>query len=1000
MSGEAAQATSTPGSGRAMTTEQREHREQLDRRIRYSGVRGALDRAMVCALLLLPLLAPIYVDRADTLVVATLAAVAVPSLLGCLLRLTTVYRLPASGLRRPWLVPVVLALLAVALVCWPLLLDAVWHDWLLHRSSVDVLSLVLAVVMVTAGGAVSLAQSDRRSLEPLNQPSGFKRAMLPTAHERHAGFQGTAIACSGGGIRAAAFSLGGLQRLRLRGDDGTSLYDGSYRVYGVSGGGYIATALHLARKHSDGDPDDLFGPGSPEEDWLRRKSKFLLPSGALSTGVLSLVYGIAVNLTMVGIALVLAARYVGWVHVRLQSFCDPPALRSSATCLGNGEPATWQLPGGPWTAWGVLVLALGWFALTKTASKYAPAGRLRGTRFTRALLAAGAVVALVLGLTPWFVVHLNNAALDNQPSEVVARALSAARLATPNGCRARAQADFVASSEIAWERTPRPLRASSIPVHYGTCGSTWTDDVLAFTRDGRVTVPPGRLGLCDPALGATPTYCDEQRPDNAGGLSPVQTVSAWLAALAALSAGFRGVVKGLRGATSSSSRAGRLVMRLRSVVVPWTAAVALGLVAFVVVLVQVRDTLLHPANLEHSAVLLGVLGVVAVLRLSSDAFSSSLHPFYRERLSETFLVKREDDDAVALDYGDPTHVFTSFADSGPELTICCAANIEDRDYIPAERGCASFRFDTGVVGDAALPAGRIGMSDARLPVGAAADAEAFSATSDPQGADTTLAAAMATSGAAFSPLVGRLNHKVRPYRVLLALANARLGVWLPNPYCVRPDAKVTGQRSRPLRWAWTRIWRPGPSRILKEAFGQLSVYDEKLYITDGGHYDNTGIVEALRDKPATLIVFDASGDTRDSLEAMSEAIVTARMDLGLVVRPADGSIDAIRGHTDADGHYVRPEQGWLHFEVAAVNHPTVVRCDLFLVKNVLPQVAAVEVEAYAGQHPDFPHTPTTNQFYGEYDFEAYRRLGNVNTRDMVESRAFRYRDTELGGVTG
>ena len=50
--------------------ERQEHREQLDRRIRYTGVRRALDRAMVCALLLLPLFAPIYVDRADTLVVA------------------------------------------------------------------------------------------------------------------------------------------------------------------------------------------------------------------------------------------------------------------------------------------------------------------------------------------------------------------------------------------------------------------------------------------------------------------------------------------------------------------------------------------------------------------------------------------------------------------------------------------------------------------------------------------------------------------------------------------------------------------------------------------------------------------------------------------------------------------------------------------------------------------------------------------------------------------
>ena len=100
---------------------------------------------------------------------------------------------------------------------------------------------------------------------------------------------------------------------------------------------------------------------------------------------------------------------------------------------------------------------------------------------------------------------------------------------------------------------------------------------------------------------------------------------------------------------------------------------------------------------------------------------------------------------------------------------------------------------------APVTGGLIGISDSRLPSGRMQPADAYSATSDPQGLDTTVAAAMAASAAAFSPRVGRMNGRVRPYRMLLALANARLGVWLPNPYLVNPAAvarRAAGRRCR------------------------------------------------------------------------------------------------------------------------------------------------------------------------------------------------------------
>jgi hypothetical protein len=52
----------------------------------------------------------------------------------------------------------------------------------------------------------------------------------------------TIICCSGGGIRSASFCLGGLQQLYEQG-----VYQAASAVVGVSGGGYIAAALHVLR---------------------------------------------------------------------------------------------------------------------------------------------------------------------------------------------------------------------------------------------------------------------------------------------------------------------------------------------------------------------------------------------------------------------------------------------------------------------------------------------------------------------------------------------------------------------------------------------------------------------------------------------------------------------------------------------------------------------------------------------------------------------------------
>ena len=116
---------------------------------------------------------------------------------------------------------------------------------------------------------------------------------------------------------------------------------------------------------------------------------------------------------------------------------------------------------------------------------------------------------------------------------------------------------------------------------------------------------------------------------------------------------------------------------------------------------------------------------------------------------------------------------------------------------------------------------------------------------------TTVLATVAMSGAAVSPLAGRYASVVAPYRLLLTLLNVRVGMWVRNPLWALPNSP---ERRAPtllqiLRgWPTTQwlLWRPGSTQVLIEAAGRSSIADRWIYLSDGGHLDNTGLVEGVR----------------------------------------------------------------------------------------------------------------------------------------------------------
>ena len=117
--------------------------------------------------------------------------------------------------------------------------------------------------------------------------------------------------------------------------------------------------------------------------------------------------------------------------------------------------------------------------------------------------------------------------------------------------------------------------------------------------------------------------------------------------------------------------------------------------------------------------------------------------------------------------------------------------------------------------------------------------------------------AIATSGAAASPNMG--YHTSPTLGFLMTVFNVRLGWWLRNPRFreVWADQK-TGVSLRGL---------------LYELLGMTTDDKKWVYLSDGGHFENLGVYEAVRCGCRDIVVVDASCDPDRNYEEIGRAHV-------------------------------------------------------------------------------------------------------------------------------
>jgi len=225
---------------------------------------------------------------------------------------------------------------------------------------------------------------------------------------------------------------------------------------------------------------------------------------------------------------------------------------------------------------------------------------------------------------------------------------------------------------------------------------------------------------------------------------------------------------------------------------------------------------------------------------------------------------------------------------------------------------------------------------------------------DAHGCGITLGTAITISGAAASPSMGMYSTPALTF--LMTLLNARLGAWLGNP---GPAGRDTWPYAEPAR---------GAMLFIDELLGRTTDRRPYVYLSDGGHFDNLGLVEMVRRRCRFIIVVDAGADPEYGFTDLASAVRRIRIDLGVRIVLDAVDIDAAR-QGKGNPHCLT---GTIHYDQVDGGNAV---GTLVYFKPALSGDEPVDVRNYAAGHPSFPHESTLNQWFSEAQFESYRVLG-------------------------
>jgi hypothetical protein len=226
----------------------------------------------------------------------------------------------------------------------------------------------------------------------------------------------------------------------------------------------------------------------------------------------------------------------------------------------------------------------------------------------------------------------------------------------------------------------------------------------------------------------------------------------------------------------------------------------------------------------------------------------------------------------------------------------------------------------------------------------------------------SLGTAVAISGAAASPNMG--YHSSPGLAFLLTFFNVRLGAWLGNPR--HESFKLDNPR-----------WSLDP--LFAEVFGATDENHPYVYLSDGGHFENLGLYEMVRRRCHWIVLTDAGEDDKFAFEDLGNAIRKIRIDFGINVNVTQMGIYPRTEKNPQNPKYCAIAE-ICYKDVDGVDVPN--GCLVYVKPVFYGKNEPKDIYNYATANQAFPHESTGDQFFGESQFESYRKLGYYAASEM------------------
>lgn len=277
---------------------------------------------------------------------------------------------------------------------------------------------------------------------------------------------------------------------------------------------------------------------------------------------------------------------------------------------------------------------------------------------------------------------------------------------------------------------------------------------------------------------------------------------------------------------------------------------------------------------------------------------------------------------------------------------------------------------------------RKGRPLAILPGGFTIDGT-FYTFSQHTGALWTLGQWVGISGAAFTTGLGRATTVGTS--LALGLANVRLGLWWECGY------GIAGARG--LEWLFGKCFRVHLYLIYELLARFHGLRRQWQYLSDGGHFENTGVYELLRPgrNVRFVIACDNGCDPTYHFSDLANLIRLVRIDfqreievdLAITERPelkeVFGTLEDFRpkkkGSTEPKTSSDKCAILLKVFDSADGMAGQIPIAYVVILKPTVIRGASVDITEYHSTHPDFPQQTTANQFFDEAQWESYRDLG-------------------------